>query len=108
MSSQVGIQRFLMNFLPPDKRPEGAINFLSGRIQVALSVLDNALADRDWLVGNSISVADLSCCGYLFYDEPFGFNRSEWPNINTWLTRISDQPGWKHPYDLMKRAFTPS
>ena len=108
MSSQVGIQRFLMNFLPADKRPEGAINFLSGRIQVALSVLDSALADRDWLVGNSISMADISCCGYLFYDEPFGFNRSDWPNINTWLTRISNQPGWKHPYDLMKRAFISS
>ncbi|MEM9126104.1 MAG: glutathione S-transferase, partial [Pseudomonadota bacterium] len=24
-----------------------------------------------------------------------------WPNIDSWLTRLSDQPGWKHPYDLM-------
>ncbi|MDA0361431.1 MAG: glutathione S-transferase family protein [Proteobacteria bacterium] len=108
MSSQAGILRFLLNFLPEDKRPKGAIDFISSRLQTAYSILDNALKDRDWLVGDSISVADISCCGYLFYEEPFGFNRSDWSNIDSWLTRISNTPGWKHPYDFMKRAFPPS
>ena len=106
MSSQAGLLRFLSNFLPEEKRPEEAMNFLNGRLQIAYKVLDDALSSSDWLVGDSISVADISCCGYLFYEEPFGFNRKEWGNINSWLTRISQQPKWKHPYDLMKRAFT--
>ncbi|MEM8754898.1 MAG: glutathione S-transferase, partial [Pseudomonadota bacterium] len=42
-----------------------------------------------------------SCCGYLFYDEPFGFTRKDWPNIDAWLDRIAALPGWKAPYDLM-------
>ena len=75
---------------------------------MGLSVLYCGLADRDLVVGNFNSIGDKTCCGYLFYDEPIGFNRSDWPNNNTWLTRISNQPGWKHPYDLMKRAFIPS
>ena len=108
MSSQAGILRFLSNFLPKEKRPQGAMDFLKGRLQGAYKVLDDALSSKDWLVGDSISVADISCCGYLFYEEPFGFNRFEWENIDTWLTRISEQPGWKHPYDLMKRAYTDS
>ena len=45
--------------------------------------------------------ADISCCGYLYYPEPFGFDRADWPHIDAWLTRLSEQPGWKHPYDLM-------
>ena len=106
MSSQAGLLRFLSNFLPEEKRPKEAMNFLNGRLQIAYKVLDDALSSNDWLVGDSISVADISCCGYLFYEEPFGFNRKEWDNINYWLTRISQQPKWKHPYDLMKRAYT--
>ncbi|SFR42257.1 glutathione S-transferase family protein [Litoreibacter janthinus] len=104
LSSQAGMTRFLMNFLPEDKRPQDVIGFMQGRLKAAYSVLDAALAGREWLVGDSMTVADLSCCGYLFYEEPFGFDRADWPNIDAWLTRISDTPGWKHPYDLMQRG----
>ena len=41
------------------------------------------------------------CAGYLFYPEPFGFDRQDWPHIDAWLDRIAAQPGWKSPYDLM-------
>lgn len=107
MSSQAGVTRFLLNFLPEDKRPREAIGFLQGRLTAAYVVLNSHLEGRDWIVGDEITVADISCCGYLFYEEPFGFNRADWPNIDAWLTRISETPGWKHPYDLMQRAFPP-
>ena len=104
MSSQAGMTRFLMNFLPEDKRPEQVIGFMQGRLAAAYTTLDAALADRDWLVGSSITNADFSCCGYLFYPEPFGFVRSEWKNIDAWLGRIEALPGYKAPYDLMPRS----
>ena len=59
------------------------------------------LAGRDWIVGDDVTIADMTCCGYLYYPEPFGFDRADWPNIDAWLTRLSQQPGWKAPYDLM-------
>ncbi|NNK79078.1 MAG: glutathione S-transferase family protein [Litoreibacter sp.] len=105
MSSQAGVIRFLVNFLPEEKRPVEAIEFLKGRLMAALRVLDTALEGREWLVGDGITIADIACCGYLFYEEPFGFDRKDHPNIDAWLTRISNQPGWKHPYDLMQQAF---
>lgn len=101
MSSQVGMTRFLMNFLPEDKRPAEVIAFMQGRIKAALSAMETHLEGRDWLVGNGLTAADISCCSYLFYPEPFGFERAEWKNIDAWLSRISETPGWKHPYDLM-------
>ena len=101
MSSQAGALRFIMNFLPEDKRPQEAIAWMTGRVKAALKTLDTALAGRDWLVGDSITLADISCCGYLFYPEPFGFDRADYPNIDAWLDRIAAEPGWKHPYDLM-------
>ena len=101
LSSQVGMTRFLMNFLPEDKRPAEVIGFMQGRLKAAYATLDAGLETRDWLVGDAITTADIACCGYLFYPEPFGFDRSDWPHIDAWLTRISETPGWKHPYDLM-------
>ena len=101
LSSQAGVTRFLMNFLPEEKRPQQVIDFMQGRLRAAYAVLDAHLDGRDWIVGDSLTNADLSCCSYLYYPEPFGFDRADWPNIDAWLSRLSDQPGWKHPYDLM-------
>ena len=101
LSSMAGMTRFLMNFLPEDKRPAEVIAFSQGRLKAAYDVLNTHLEGRNWIVGDSISNADLSCCGYLYYPEPFGFERADWPNIDAWLTRISETPGWKSPYDLM-------
>ncbi len=101
MSSQTGITRFLMNFLPEDKRPQEVIGFYQGRLQGAYAVLEKHLEGRDWIVGDGPTNADFSNCSYLFYPEPFGFVRSDWPNMDRWLSNIENLPGWKHPYDLM-------
>jgi len=100
-SSMIGMTRFLMNFLPEDKRPAEVIAFNQGRLKAAYNTLNTHLEGRDWIVGDGITNADLSCCGYLYYPEPFGFDRADWPNIDAWMTRLSETPGWKAPYDLM-------
>jgi len=101
LSSMAGVTRFLMNFLPEDKRPQEVIAFNQGRLKAAYGVLDAHLDGRDWIVGNGVTNADLSCCGYLFYPEPFGFDRAAWTNIDRWLSNIQGLEGWKAPYDLM-------
>jgi len=101
LSGIAGMTRFLMNFLPEEKRSQEVIGFLQARLKAAYRVLDAHLEGRDWIVGDRITNADLSCCGYLYYPEPFGFDRADWPNIDRWLDALSATPGWKHPYDLM-------
>ena len=104
LSSQAGLLRFLMNFLPADKRPEAVFPFMQGRLKAAYTVLNTHLENREWVATDNPTMADISCCGYLYYPEPFGFERTEWPNIDAWLDRISQLDGWKHPYDLMQRG----
>jgi len=101
LSSNAGMTRFLANFLPEDKRPKEVIAFMQGRLAAAYAVLNDHLDGRQWIVGDQITNADLSCCGYLYYPEPFGFDRMDWPHIDAWLSRLSETPGWKAPYDLM-------
>ena len=101
VSGVAGPLRFNMNFLPAEKRNPDVIAFLAMRLASALKVLDAVLEDRDWLVGDGPTAADLSCCGYLYYPEPFRFDRADYPAIDAWLDRVAALPGWKHPYDLM-------
>jgi glutathione S-transferase len=101
LSSQAGAARFQMNFLPEDKRPKEVIAFLQARLKSVYKVLDTHLADRDWIAAPGPTIADFAACGYLYYPEPFGFDRADWPAIDRWLDRIAALPGWKPPYDLM-------
>ena len=101
LSTQIGMTRFQMNFVPEAKRPADLIPFFQARLKSAYTVLDSHLTGRSWIVGGAVTIADLSCCGYLYYPEPFGFDRKDWPHIDAWLDRIAALPGWKAPYDLM-------
>ncbi|MCB1343275.1 MAG: glutathione S-transferase C-terminal domain-containing protein, partial [Pseudooceanicola sp.] len=87
LSSQAGMTRFLMNFLPEKHRNPDVIDFAKGRLKAAYAVLNAHLEGRDWIVGDGITNADISACGYLYYPEPFGFDRKDWPHIDAWLDR---------------------
>ncbi len=104
VSGVAGPLRFNMNFLPEDKRSADVNAFMAMRLASALKILETQLDGRDWLASDEITIADIACCGYLFYTEDFTFDRTQYPNINSWLDRIAAQPGWKHPYDLMPRG----
>lgn len=92
--------RFLRTFL---KDPDPAvIDFFGARARAAYGVLQAHLDGRDWVVGDRVTIADLSLCGYLFYGDEIGIDFAEsYPAIHAWLERIKALPGWKHPYDLM-------
>jgi len=105
ISSQAGALRFNMNFLPEDKRNADVNAFLSQRLHGGLKIIETHLANHAWLAGPDLTIADLACCGYLYYPEDFTFDRKDYPHIDRWLDAIAATPGWKHPYDLMQRAF---
>ena len=102
LTSYIATLRFLMMFAPPDKRDPAVIAFLDGRARAALKVLDAHLADRDWIAAPRLTTADLSCIGYMFFDDEFGIDLSaQYPNVARWREAVAALPGWKHPYDLM-------
>lgn len=101
LSGVAGALRFNMNFLPEEKRNEAVNNYLASRFASALAVIDTQLKETPFLIGDAMTIADFACCGYLFYPEPFTFERSKYQHISAWLDRVSETPGWKHPYELM-------
>ena len=102
LSGAVGTCRYLMNFAAKDRVPEGVVPFLQARLKSAYGILEDQLSRQPWVAGGEgPTIADLSCCGYLYYPEPWGFARRDWPHIDRWLDRIARLPGWQPPYTLM-------
>lgn len=81
--------------------PSDLEEFLRERALDDLSVLDAALSHKAYLAGDEITIADLSCSGYLFWLEEAGLDVENWPHVNAWLNRIADQPGWSRPEELL-------
>jgi glutathione S-transferase len=75
--------------------------FMRARAEGAWRVLDAHLADRSYVVGDRLTIADISLCGYLFWPEEIGVDWDAHPAIRAWLARIRAEPRWVHPYTLM-------
>ena len=94
--------RFLY-FITKPRGDQAVLEFLKGRINNSLGILDKRLSSRAYLLGSEPTIADVSLISYLYYPpEEFGFDiAAEYKNIAAWLGRIKALPGWAHPYDLM-------
>ncbi len=99
LTGYIGTLRFMTTFMKTGETP--VTEFLRGRINTSLKIVDGHLAERDFILGDRPTIADLSMCGYLFWPDEFGVSWSDYPRISGWLDRIAALPGWVHPYELM-------
>jgi len=94
--------RYLIQFAKTGETP--VTEFLRTRAVSALRLADQHLAERPFIIGKRVTIADISMAGYLFYGEELTVPLEAHVNLMKWLDRIRALPGWKHPYDLMPRA----
>ena len=99
LTSYIATLRFMLTFTDSGETP--VTEFLRGRVERALGILDARLATRSFALGERPTIADISMCGYLFWPDEFGMSWSAFPNVGAWLERIRTLPGWVHPYELM-------
>jgi glutathione S-transferase len=99
LTSYIGTLRFLTRFMKTGETP--VTEFLRGRVQAALGVLNRHLDGRHFALGERPTIADISMCGYLYWPDEFGVAWAGYPQIGAWLERIKGLPGWVHPYELM-------
>jgi glutathione S-transferase len=59
----------------------------------ALAAMERHLEGREWLVGDSMTLADIALYGYTHVAEEGGFDLAPYPSIRAWLERVASQPG---------------
>jgi glutathione S-transferase len=69
--------------------------------EAALSFVDKSLKGRDWLVGDSPTIADIGCWGRMVFMAEGGMNIENWPDLLAWSNRLKAMPGFALPYDLI-------
>jgi len=88
----IAVARFINRYLglPEDRREEYEQKQQGGH--QALAVMENQLDGRDWLVGQSVSIADISLFAYSHVAEEGGFDLSGYPAICGWIERVRQLP----------------
>lgn len=78
------------------------IAWLEARARADLDRLNEEFRHKEgFLLGPTVSIADIACCAYLFWPERTGLDFARWENVAAWLGRIRALPGWAHPYELL-------
>ena len=99
LTSYTATYRFLRAFTK--NADPAAVDVFRKRAEAAWDVLEAHLGGRRYVAADRLTIADLSLCGYLFFDDEIGVDWSAYPGIRAWLARIQSEPGWAHPYALM-------
>lgn len=99
LTSYTATYRF-MRALAKDPNPDAMAEFRR-RSESAWGVLNAHLDGRSYVVGERLTIADLSLCGYLYWPDEIGVDWSNYPRIASWLARIASTPRWREPYELL-------
>ena len=59
----------------------------------ALRAMESRLADREYLVGDRYTIADIALYAYTHVAPEAGFELDAYPGITAWLERVAAQPG---------------
>ncbi len=64
-----------------------------------LRILDGALADRDWLVGDHVSYADFRVATAFPFAGAAGLPIEDVPNVSRWSARLDEIDTWRDPFN---------
>lgn len=60
----------------------------------ALQIMEDRLKDHNWLVGDGMTVADISLYAYTHVAEEGNISLAPYPGVRAWLDRIAALPGY--------------
>jgi glutathione S-transferase len=65
-------------------------------LTAAATALDKHVADRQWLVGDSVTLADYAVASGLMYKERARLPIDGYPNLLAWFDRVQQLPAWRN------------
>ena len=89
----IAVARFLKTYSGKQEWWEAQREQLTKRGYKALQALEGGLKDRDWLVGDGMTIADIALYAYTHAADEGGFSLDEYPAIRAWLDGVAAEPG---------------
>jgi glutathione S-transferase len=90
----IATSRFIIQYLgsPPDRATTLEEKRTGG--YKALDVMEQQLADNEFIAGPEYSIADIALYAYTHVADEGGFDLTEYPAIRAWLYRVGATPGY--------------
>ncbi|MBK6741034.1 MAG: glutathione S-transferase family protein [Haliea sp.] len=90
----IAVARFIAKYLglPEGRKAEYHAKQAGGH--KALAVMESRLSTVPYLVGDRLSVADISLYGYTHVAHEGGFELAAYPGVLAWLDRIRSEPSY--------------
>ncbi|WP_193369611.1 glutathione S-transferase family protein [Pelagibius marinus] len=85
----------------PEGQDYGFKRYL-GEYERNLAVLERRLEDRDWILGDSYTIADMIAFPWVFIAKPLGSSLDDFPKVADWRRRIKERPAVQRAIDLYK------
>lgn len=82
------------------------VNYFRPPAEAALDMVERSLEGREWLVGESCTIADIGCWGRMVFMAEGGLSLDARPNARAWRDRLTAMPGFALPYDLIPKKDT--
>lgn len=89
-------------FVPEDKRDLKLIENRLNQLPALFQILDNALANRKYLIGDQFTLADINTASVATIAAPVGFDLAPYANVGRWLKLISERPAYQRYMELRK------
>ncbi|MEO1000625.1 MAG: glutathione binding-like protein, partial [Pseudomonadota bacterium] len=67
-----------------------------------LGVMEARLAERDWLVGDAYSIADMQAWPWVLIAKPLTASLDAFPRLSDWRARIKERPAVQRAVNLLK------
>ena len=90
----IAVSRFIKQHLPADDPQQKRLPDLKPKGYAALDVMEEHLAERDFFVGDTYSMADIALYAYTHVAEEGEFDLAPYHAIQRWLRRIAELPGY--------------
>jgi glutathione S-transferase len=91
----LAFEKLLKPMMGMGEPSETAVTNALSRYEASAKVLDGHLAKNEWLVGKSMTVADLSVAASMAYALPSGAPIDPYPHLKAWFGRIRELPAWQ-------------
>ena len=90
----IATSRFIIRYLgnPPEKQVDLLQKKAGGN--AALGVMEQQLAEHDFIAGNHFTIADIALFAYTHVADEGGFDLAGFPAIQQWIGRIHSRPGY--------------
>ena len=98
----MGQHSHFFNYAPDEeKRGYGRKRYETESIR-CLSVLDNRLEGRDWIVGSDYSIADMICFPWVLITKAMELPLADYPNLTRWRQAVKERPAGQRGVALGK------